>query len=75
MDTPDLFSSSGTPEVSVAERVHELRDRIRRYDHAYYVDADPLIGDREYDALLKELEDLERLHPGLVTPDSPTQRV
>jgi DNA ligase (NAD+) len=61
--------------ASVTERVQWLRDEIRRHDHAYYVEARPVITDREYDALLHELETLEREHPELVTPDSPTQRV
>ncbi len=51
-----------------------VRD-IRRYDHAYYVEAKPLISDREYDRLYRELVELERQFPQLVTPDSPTQRV
>lgn len=61
--------------ASVSERVQWLRAEIRRHDHAYYVEARPVITDREYDALLHELESLEREHPELVTPDSPTQRV
>lgn len=56
-------------------RHRELADQIRQHDHAYYVEGRQIITDREYDALFKELQDLERLHPELVTPDSPTQRV
>ncbi|MEI9866532.1 MAG: hypothetical protein WDN00_18650 [Limisphaerales bacterium] len=44
-------------------------------DHAYYVDGRQLITDREYDALFKELQELEKEFPDLVTPESPTQRV
>src|SRR5204862_5604810 len=53
----------------------ELADEIGRYDHAYYVEGRQLITDREYDQLFKELQDLEKDFPKLVTPESPTQRV
>ena len=53
----------------------ELQETLRRHNYLYYVEAQPQIGDQEFDALLKELADLEALHPELVTPDSPTQRV
>lgn len=59
----------------VALRVDDLRQQIRRHDHDYYVLARPTIADRDYDRLLRELQDLEAAHPHLVTPDSPTQRV
>ncbi|HLX95429.1 MAG TPA: NAD-dependent DNA ligase LigA [Verrucomicrobiae bacterium] len=52
-----------------------LADEIRRHDHAYYVEGRQLITDREYDLLFKELQELEKQFPGLVTPESPTQRV
>ena len=52
-----------------------MRNEIRRHDHVYYVENDPAISDRRYDALLRELRDLEERNPSLVTPDSPTQRV
>jgi len=52
-----------------------LRGEIRRHEERYYVLNDPEISDAEFDALVKELEALERDHPDLVTPDSPTQRV
>jgi DNA ligase (NAD+) len=52
-----------------------LADEIRRHDHAYYVDGRQLITDREYDQLFKELQELEKQFPDLVTPESPTQRV
>lgn len=58
-----------------AERAAELREEIARYDHAYYVLDDPLIGDDEYDAVLNELRAIEEESPELRTPDSPTQRV
>ncbi len=57
------------------KRIQELRGKIRRYNHAYYVEDNPEISDYEYDKLMQELIDLEEKHPELVTPDSPTQRV
>jgi len=56
-------------------RAAELRDRINEANHRYHVLDQPSIDDAEYDALLRELLQLEADHPGLVTPDSPTQRV
>src|SRR6516164_9502646 len=53
----------------------ELAEEIRRHDHAYYVLAQPTISDQQYDRLYRELIDLEKEFPKLVTPDSPTQRV
>ena len=58
-----------------AKRAAELREEIARYDHAYYVLDDPLVGDDDYDALLDELRGIEAESPDLRTPDSPTQRV
>ncbi len=57
------------------QRIEELRKSIRHHEHLYYVEASPEISDREFDRLMHELEELERHHPELVTPDSPTQRV
>ncbi len=57
------------------ERARELHAELERYNRAYYVDDDPLVGDDVYDALLDELRGLEATHPELVTPDSPTQKV
>ena len=56
-------------------RIELLRDELNKYAYNYYVLDNPLISDFEYDKLYKELEELEKLHPELVTPDSPTQRV
>lgn len=56
-------------------RILELREAIRQHDHAYYVEAKPVISDLDYDRLLDELRQLEAEHPESVTPDSPTQRV
>ena len=53
----------------------QLADDIRQHDHAYYVEARPVISDFEYDKLNRELLDLEREFPDLLTADSPSQRV
>lgn len=62
--------------LSDARRRHEeLVEEIRRHDHAYYVLTQPTISDQEYDRVYRELLDLERQIPELITPDSPSQRV
>jgi DNA ligase (NAD+) len=62
-------------DPKIIERVEELRRQIREHDYRYYVLAEPIISDFEYDMLMRELIELERQYPELVTPDSPTQRV
>ncbi|MBI4006314.1 MAG: NAD-dependent DNA ligase LigA [Gammaproteobacteria bacterium] len=59
----------------IAKRSAELRNLINQHNYRYYVLDDPSIPDAEYDRLLSELAALEKEYPGLVTPDSPTQRV
>ncbi len=53
----------------------QLAETIRRHDHAYYVLAQPAISDQDYDRLYRDLADIEKQFPELITPDSPTQRV
>jgi DNA ligase (NAD+) len=60
---------------SIRQTIERLRDEIRRHDELYYLQENPEISDREYDALIEKLRDIETKHPDLVTPDSPTQRV
>src|SRR5438874_161637 len=60
---------------SAAKRIEKLRKELNHHNHLYYIDARPEISDREYDKLMQELIELEREHPDLITPDSPTQRV
>lgn len=57
------------------KRIDQLRQEINRHNRLYYVDAAPVISDREYDLLYKELQQLETENPELVTADSPTRRV
>ncbi len=58
-----------------ARQIAQLRDKIRRHEHLYYVLDQPEIGDAEYDALMRGLQALEDAHPELASPDSPTSRV
>src|SRR6476620_1073900 len=59
-----------------AETKHSaLAAELRRHDHAYYVLAQPTISDQDYDRLYRQLLDLEKEFPQLITSDSPTQRV
>ena len=57
------------------KRIEALRSELRDHDYRYYVHAQPTISDSQYDALMRELMELEKLHPDLMTPDSPTHRV
>ncbi|HEY2809624.1 MAG TPA: NAD-dependent DNA ligase LigA [Steroidobacteraceae bacterium] len=61
--------------ASAAARAATLRAQIAQHDYRYYVLDDPTVPDAEYDRLLQELRALEAADPGLVTADSPTQRV
>lgn len=59
----------------VRDRVQKLRETIDYHSHLYHTLDDPEIPDSAYDALIRELEDLEREYPELITKTSPTQRV
>lgn len=56
-------------------RIDELRRLLQYHNWRYYVLDDPQVSDAEYDALFRELLELEKANPQLITPDSPTQRV
>ncbi len=60
---------------AVLKRIKELRDKINYHNYLYYVLDNPEISDEAYDALFRELKELEEKYPEFVTPDSPTQRV
>lgn len=64
-----------SPTPSVTARAAELRRLIEQHNRRYYQEAAPTISDREYDELYRELAELEKQHPELVAPDSPTQKV
>ncbi len=59
----------------IASQIEGLREKIRHHEHLYYVLDNPSISDAEFDDLMRELQRLEKEHPDLITPDSPTQRV
>jgi DNA ligase (NAD+) len=62
-------------QTEAQKRHAQLAAELLRHDHAYYVEARPIISDREYDRLYHELLDLEKAFPELATPDSPSRRV
>ncbi len=70
----DLFDNIPAPTDSTS-RLKELREEINKHDRLYYQEALPTISDAEYDVLFRELEELEKKHPELHDPNSPTQRV
>src|SRR6266478_7214837 len=59
----------------VRKQAEQLRETLRHHERLYYVLDQPEITDAEYDALMRKLSDLEKAHPELIAPDSPTQRV
>src|SRR6201986_4353710 len=56
-------------------KTETLREKIRHHENLYYVLDAPELDDAEFDALMRELKEIEAKHPEWVTPDSPTQRV
>ena len=61
--------------MDAVKRVEELTELLNYHNHKYYVDDSPEISDFEFDALLRELEELEEKYPELKKPNSPTMRV
>ncbi len=61
--------------MDVLARIKELRKEIDRYNHAYYVENNPIISDFEFDMKLKQLEEMEKAYPQYFDKNSPTQRV
>ena len=61
--------------AAITARAERLRRDIELANYNYYAKDSPTIPDAEYDRMFRELQDLEQKHPGLATPDSPTQRV
>jgi len=70
-----MIAPEGAHNDDVLSRIEELRRDLRHHEYLYYVLNQPEISDEEFDRRMRELERLEALHPELVTPDSPTQRV
>ena len=72
----DLFSAAAPADIAQpAIKIKALRDQLNHWAHQYYVQDAPTVPDAEYDRAYRELQALEAAHPGLITPDSPTQRV
>lgn len=76
----DLFSQSADPEGSAASdeviaKLQLLKKEIIYHNHQYYVLDNPSIPDGEYDKLLRQLQQIEKDYPELLTPDSPSQKV
>src|SRR3569832_1900914 len=67
--------ATGSVPDKIARRAAALRERIHHHNYRYYALDAPEISDAEFDALMRELQDMEAQYPALVTPDSPTQRV
>lgn len=59
----------------IQTKIEELRRQLNRYNYEYYVLDSPTIEDRQFDILMRELEDLEKQYPQFLSPNSPTQRV
>ena len=62
-------------DASLLRRIEQLRKEIHYHNYRYHVLDSPVISDAQFDALMRELRDLEAQHPEMVTPESPTQRV
>nr|WP_237687587.1 NAD-dependent DNA ligase LigA [Arthrobacter jiangjiafuii] len=69
------MSTETPPSGDLREEYQSLADQVRKYRFAYYNEDAPLVSDAEFDELYRRLEELEALHPELVTNDSPTQEV
>ena len=59
----------------ILKRVEQLREEINHHNYLYYVLDQPIISDADYDALMRELKEIEGKYPESITPDSPTQRI
>lgn len=61
--------------ISIEKAIKDLREEIQRHEDLYYLQDNPQISDREYDALIEKLREIEAKNPQFISPDSPTQRV
>ena len=61
--------------MSAERRISELREKLNHLNYLYYVEATPAVSDYEFDMMLRELQELEALHPEFADPNSPTMRV
>lgn len=70
-----MASANMSHSREIAKEIERLREDIRRHEYLYYVADNPEIADAQFDRLMNRLLELEKQHPELITPDSPTQRV
>lgn len=63
------------PNDNIIKKIVRLKKKINEHNYRYHILDEPLISDATYDKLFRELEDLEKQHPELISNDSPTQRV
>jgi DNA ligase (NAD+) len=75
MSEQTLFDTLPLPTETERQRADDLRAQINHANYSYYVEDAPQLSDASYDALMRELRELEERFPELVTPESPTQRV
>ena len=59
----------------IIDKIKSIRDQLNNHNYQYYILDAPIISDSEYDVLFRKLQELETLHPELISNDSPTQRV
>ena len=69
----DLFSAIDTAPIQ--QRMEQLADQLDRLNYEYYMNDRSLVSDEEFDAMMRELQDMERQYPELASPLSPTKRV
>ncbi len=70
-----MSTDTHSDSPAARRRLDQIKAELERHNRLYYLEAAPEISDFEYDALMRELMDLERRFPDLRTPDSPSQRV
>ena len=81
MDQQSLFdqdveqSLEQKQEQSIEQRYEALKTELNYHSYCYYALDDPKISDADFDALMRQLKEIEAKHPDLIAPDSPTQRV
>ena len=74
-NVPSGGKDAGNAAGRIAERMEELFELVAHHAHLYYEKDAPELSDADYDALVRELAALEKEHPELARPDSPTRRV
>src|SRR6266852_612286 len=70
-----MATAAKDKDAGIERKIETLREKIRHHEHLYYVLDAPDLSDADFDRLMQDLKRLEAAHPGLITPDSPTQRV